>query len=119
ASAASVSAHIHSGRVRALAVTGTKPFALFPELPTVAATVPGYEAGGATGFFAPANTPAAIIARLNSEVAAFLLRPEGSEKFLGIGLEVVASKPEKLAATLKSDVTKWGKVIRDASIRLE
>ena len=119
ASAASVSAHVHSGRLKAVAVTGTKPFALFPDLPTVAATVPGYEAGGATGFFAPAGTSAAIITRLNREAASLLSRPDVKEKFLNIGVEVVASKPEQLAATLRSDTIKWGKVIKDAGIRLE
>lgn len=116
ASAASVSAHVQSGRLKAIAVTSARPFALFPDLPAVGATVPGYEAGGATGFFAPARTPAAVIARLNREASAFLSRPEVKEKFLGIGLEVVASSPEQLAATLKSDTIKWGKVIRDANM---
>jgi tripartite-type tricarboxylate transporter receptor subunit TctC len=119
ASAASVFAHTQSGRLKAIAVTGARPFALFPDLPTVGATVPGYEAGGATGFFAPARTPAAVIARLNREVAAFLSRHEVKEKFLATGLEVVASRPEQLAATLSSDTIKWGKVIKDARIRLE
>jgi tripartite-type tricarboxylate transporter receptor subunit TctC len=119
ASAASVVTHIHSGRLRALAVTGSKPFALFPELPTVAATVSGYEAGGATGFFAPSGTPPAIVARLNREVASFLSRAEVKEKFLATGAEVVGSKPEQLAATVKSDTVKWAKVIRDAGIRLD
>lgn len=119
ASAASVSAHIQSGKLKAIAVTSAKPSALFPDLPVVGATVPGYESGGATGFFAPANTPAAIIARLNREVTGFLTRPEVKEKFLAIGLEVVASKPQQLAATLKSDVIKWGKVIKSANIRVD
>ena len=118
-SAASVTSHIQSGKLKAIAVTSAKPSALFPDLPPVAATVPGYEAGGATGFFAPPKTPAAIIDRLNREAAAFLVRPEVKEKFLSIGLEVVASKPEQLAATLKSDTVKWGKVIRDAKIPTE
>jgi tripartite-type tricarboxylate transporter receptor subunit TctC len=119
ASAASVTAHIQSGKLKAIAVTSAKPFALFPDLPPVGATVPGYEAGGATGFFASPKTPAAIIGRLNREAATFLLRPEVKEKFLSIGLEVVASKPEQLAATLKSDTLKWSKVIKDAKIQVE
>ena len=119
ASAASVTTHIKSGKLRAIAVTGARPFATFPDLPTVAATVPGYEAGGATGFFAPAGTPPAIIARLNREVAAFLARAEVKERFLSTGAEVVGSKPEQLAATLKADTIKWSKVIKDAGIRLD
>jgi tripartite-type tricarboxylate transporter receptor subunit TctC len=113
ASSASVSTHIQSGRLKAIAVTSAKPSALFPELPTVGATVPGYEVGGATGFFAPANTPVPIIARLNREAALLLARPDVREKFLGTGLEPVASPPGTLAATLKSETSKWGKVIRE------
>ena len=119
ASAPSVSAQIRAGKLKAIAVTSARPFAMFPDLPTVGDTVPGYEAGGATAFVAPAKTPAAIIARLNRETAGFLFRPEIREKFLAIGLEVVAGSPEQLTATLKSDTTKWGKVIKDAKIQLE
>ena len=119
ASAASVSAHVQSGRLKAIAVTSAKPSALFPELPTIGATVPGYEVGGATGFFAPANTPAPIIARLNREAAALLARPDVREKFLATGLEPVASPPGTLAALLKSETAKWGKVIKDARIELK
>jgi len=81
--------------------------------------VPGYEAGGATGFFAPARTPTAIIARLNKEAAGVLTRADVREKFLAIGVEPVGSTPAALAATLKSDTVKWGKLIKDANIRVE
>jgi tripartite-type tricarboxylate transporter receptor subunit TctC len=119
ASAASVSAHVQSGRLKAIAVTSAKPSALFPDLPTVGATIPGYEVGGATGFFAPANTPAPVVARLNREAAALLARPDVREKFLATGLEPVASAPGVLAATLKSETVKWGKVIKEAKIVIQ
>jgi tripartite-type tricarboxylate transporter receptor subunit TctC len=119
ASAASVSPHIAAGRLKAIAVTSTKPFALFPDLPTVAATVPGYEAGGAIGFFAPAKTPAAIVARLSREAATVLGAPDVKQKFLAIGVETVGSAPGVLAATLRSETAKWAKVIKSAGIRLE
>ncbi len=119
ASAASVAPHIGAGRLRAIAVTSAQPSALFPDLPTVAATVPGYEAGGAIGFFAPARTPSAVIARLNREAAKLLAEPGVKQKFLNIGVEAVGSAPQQLAAVLKSDTAKWAKVIRDADIRLE
>jgi tripartite-type tricarboxylate transporter receptor subunit TctC len=119
ASAASVTPHISAGRLRAIAVTGAKPFALFPDLPTVAATVPGYEAGGAIGFFAPSRTPAAIVARLNREAVKVLGEPDVKQKFLNIGAEAVGSSSEQLAANLKSETAKWGKVIKDAGIRME
>jgi tripartite-type tricarboxylate transporter receptor subunit TctC len=119
ASAASVTAQLSLGKLRAIAVTGAKPFSLFPDLPTIGATVPGYEAGGATGFFAPARTPAAIIARLNRELAGFLSRADVKARFLNAGTEVVASTPEQLAYTVKSDTAKWSKVIKEAGIKLD
>ena len=108
-----------SGKVRALAVTSAEPSALAPGLPTVAASgLPGFEAIGQTGIFAPAKTPAAIIKRLNQEIVRFLNRADVKERFLAFGEEVVASSPEQLAATIKSDVAKWGKLIKDAGIKV-
>src|SRR5262249_47428695 len=64
----SVTQHLKTGKLRALAVTSAQPSSLFPELPTVAAAVPGYESVSITAVFAPAGTPAPVIARLNQEV---------------------------------------------------
>lgn len=119
ASAASATAQIHLGKLRPIAVSGAKPYVVFPDLPTIGAAVPGYEAGSPIGFFAPAHTPAAIIARLNREVVVMLSKPEVKAKFLSTGVETAGSNPEKLAATVKSDTIKWGKVIREAGIRLD
>ncbi len=116
----SVSTHIRAGKLRAIAVGNEQPSALIPELPTVAAAgVPGYEASSITGMFAPANTPPAIIARYNQEIARALTRPGMLEKFLDTGLEVVTGTPEEFLAKIKSEITKWGKVIREAGIREE
>jgi len=70
-------------------------------------------------MFAPARTPAAVSKRLNQEIAAVLGRADVREKFLNSGVEVVISSPEELAAAVKSDVAKMGKVIKDAGIREE
>jgi tripartite-type tricarboxylate transporter receptor subunit TctC len=111
----SVVPHLKSGRLRALAVASAKPSALVPDLPTVAASgVPGYESTSTTALFAPAGTPAAIIDRLNRESVRFLHTEEAKERFLGIGAEAVASSPEELAAKVKSEMARMGKVIRDA-----
>src|SRR5687767_13649510 len=67
-----VSPHTKSGKLRALAVSSAEPTALAPGLPPVAATVPGYSSAGATGVFAPAKTPAAVINRLNQEIVRFI-----------------------------------------------
>ena len=93
---------IKAGRVRGLAVTSAQPSALAPGLPTVAAAgVPGYEWLGRTGLWAPGKTPAAIVNRINAEVARFLNLPETKEKFLAAGTETVGNSPEQFAAIKK------------------
>jgi tripartite-type tricarboxylate transporter receptor subunit TctC len=119
ASAASVAAHVKSGRLKALAVTTLRPSVLAPGVPTVAASVPGYESVSISGMFAPARTPAPIILRINREVVRVLSQPDVKEKFLNLGAETVGSSPEQLAAAMKSEVAKWAKVIQDAGITLE
>jgi tripartite-type tricarboxylate transporter receptor subunit TctC len=111
--------HVKSGRLRALGVTNAEPSALFPGLPAVRATLPGYEASSMTGMFASAHTPMALITRLNQEVVRVLNRADVKEKFFSAGVETVGSSPEELAAAMKSDMTRLGKVIKDAGIRDE
>ena len=115
-----VAPHVKSGKLRALAVTSAEPSALVPGLPTVAASgLPGYEAVGMTGILAPAKTPAAIINRLNQEIVRVLNMPEVKEQFFNAGVEVVGSSPEQFAATIKSEIAKLGKVIKDAGIKVD
>jgi tripartite-type tricarboxylate transporter receptor subunit TctC len=114
----SVMTHVKSGKLKALAVTSVRPSALVPGLPTVADTgLPGYEVLSVDSVYVPANTPTAIVNRLNQELVRVLTRPEIKEKFLSAGGEVVANTPEELAAWLKSEVAKWSKVIKDAGIK--
>ena len=110
--------HIKSGKLRALAVTGAGRSPIFPELPTVAAVgLPGYESEAFVGMLAPAGTPAAIIKRLNQEIVQSLNRADVKQRFLSLGVETVGSSPQQFAARIKSEMAKWGKVIRDAGIR--
>lgn len=110
--------YIQAGRLRVLAVTSTEPFSLAPELPTVAASgVPGYEALQILGIWAPANTPATIISRLNREIVRAINREEIKEKFERSGVEIVGGSPEKFATMIKADMTKLGKLIKDLGIR--
>ena len=112
----SVVPHVKSGRIRALAVTSAQPSSLAPGLPTMAASgVPGYEVISILAMFAPAGTPAPVIARVNQEIVRYLNAPDVKDKFLASGVEVVASSPQQLAATLKSEMAKWGKVIKNAA----
>jgi tripartite-type tricarboxylate transporter receptor subunit TctC len=112
--------HIKSGRLRALAVTSIKPSALAPELPTISASgLPGYESAQMNVVFAPVKTPEAIIHRLNQEIVRFLRTAEAKERFFNAGVEVVGSTPEELAATMRSDVARWSKVIKEAGIKAD
>jgi tripartite-type tricarboxylate transporter receptor subunit TctC len=119
AGAGSLSAYLKSGKLKALAVTSAQPSVLFPGVPAVAETLPGYSAGSITVMVAPARTPAAVIGRLNQEIVRVLQRAELRDKFLADGVQVVTSTPEELAATIGSEVAKWGKLIRDVGIRVD
>ncbi len=120
ATAGTVAPHMKSRRLRALAVSGAQPSALAPGVPTVAATgVPGYEAISIQAIFAPAKTSQGPIARLNQEIARVLAMPETKERLLKTGVEAAPGTPEQLAAVMKSEMARLGKVIRDAGIRIE
>ena len=110
--------HVKAGKLKGLAVTSIKPTELAPGFPTVsAAGLPGYEVSVLVGFWAPMKTPNAIITRLHGEIVRALTRPDAREKLLGAGAEVIASTPDEFSAFIKSDIAKWGKVIREAGIR--
>jgi len=111
---------VKAGRLRALAVTSAQPSALAPGIPTIAASgVPGYEADSTHGLLAPANTPAAILELLNQETVRVLNREDVKEKLLNVGVEAVGSSQAAFAAAIRNDMTKWGKLIRDAGIRAD
>ena len=92
---------------------------MFPGLPTLAATLPGYEAGSVYGLFVPAGTPAAIVNQLNREIVRYLRTEDVNERFLGVGVDVVAGSPGDLAAAMKADMTRLGKMIKETGIRAE
>ena len=117
ATATSATTHVRSGRLKALAVTSAQPSALFPELLTVAATLPGFETGSLYGLFAPAKTPAAIVNRINSEVLRVLGNTDVKVRLLSAGAEVIGGPPERLGRAVKSEMSRLGKVIKSAGIR--
>ena len=119
-SVASVSPHVKTGRLKALAVTSLRPSALFPELPTIAASgVPGYESVVTSGIFAPAKTPGAVVQRLNKEIIRVLALPDVKDKFFNSGVETVGTTPEEFASRIRAEMARLGKVIREAGIRAE
>jgi tripartite-type tricarboxylate transporter receptor subunit TctC len=118
--AGSVAPHLKSGRVRALAVTSARRSPLFPDLPTVAsAGLPGYECDSIIGAFAPAKVAPAIINRVSKEMATAVNKPDIKQRFAASGVETIGSSPEALAATVKSEMARLGKLIRDMGIRQE
>jgi tripartite-type tricarboxylate transporter receptor subunit TctC len=113
----SVSPHIKTGKLRALAITSGKPSALAPELPTIASILPGYESTSMLGVFLPAKTPAAIVNRLQQEIARAVHKPEIKELLFNAGVDSNGTTPEEFAAFVKADTLRMGKVIREAGIR--
>ena len=105
--------HVRAGKLRALAVTTAKRTAITPELPTIAESgVPGYDVSSWYGLLAPAGTPAAVVAKLQREVARVLRLPDVSERLTPQGLDIVADTPGEFAAIIKSEIVKWAKVVK-------
>ena len=112
--------HIRAGKLRALGVTTAKRSSFTPELPTVAESgVPGYEVTAWFGLVAPANTPRDIVAKLNAEVNRVLALPDTKDRFQKAGVEPTGGSTEDFARFIRGEVDKWGKVVRDASIRAD
>jgi tripartite-type tricarboxylate transporter receptor subunit TctC len=110
--------HVKAGRLKALAVTTLQRSALFPDLPTIAASgLPGFETASMYGLFAPANTPSPIVRKLYQEVVRLLARPDAKAKLLATGVEGIGSTPEELTAAMRSEIARMGPVIRSAGIR--
>jgi tripartite-type tricarboxylate transporter receptor subunit TctC len=109
--------HIRDGQVRPLAVTGQRRDPTLPEVPTVAeAGLPGAEATSWGCIVAPAGTPAAAIERLSAAVREAVADPAVQERMRSVGLEGVASSPAELAAFMRAESEKWGRVVRQAGI---
>jgi tripartite-type tricarboxylate transporter receptor subunit TctC len=109
--------YMKSGKLRALAVTGKKRSALFPELPTVDESgVAGFEITQWYGFFAPAKTPKEIVDKLHSEIVAVMKEPDVAKKFAEHGADVVTNSPEEFGKFVQAEIAKWSKVIKTAKI---
>ncbi|MGH6783437.1 MAG: Bug family tripartite tricarboxylate transporter substrate binding protein [Sphingomicrobium sp.] len=120
ASVISAKPHVDAGTLRALAVSGPRRVEGLAGIPTVAeAGVPKYEALQWYGLLAPAGTPAAVVARLQSEVAQALRLPEVKERLATDGAEPVGGTPSEFAALIKSEIEKWASVARAANIQPE
>ena len=112
--------HIKSGKLRALALTGTQRLALLPGVPTIAESgYPGYEAGIWFAMVLPKATPAPIVARLNTEVTRILKDPAMKARFDGLALSLIPSTPDEVAQFSLREQARWARLIREKGIRLE
>lgn len=119
ASAITVMPHIRSGRLRAIAVTGPKRSPALPDIPAIAETVPGFSAELWYAMFAPANTPADVINRLNREVGEVLAQPDIRKKLSAQGVETQTGTPQEMAKLIASDIRKWEKVVKVTGARID
>jgi tripartite-type tricarboxylate transporter receptor subunit TctC len=112
--------HVKTGKVRALAVTGSKRSASAPDLPTIAeAGVPGYEVYEWNAVFAPVGAPADIVAKTHAAFARALASPEVKERIAALGGEISGLPPAETAKWLHAQVDKWARVVKESNIRLE
>jgi tripartite-type tricarboxylate transporter receptor subunit TctC len=110
---------VREGQLRGLAVTSLKRASAMPDLPTIAESgFPGFEATSWFALMAPLGTPPAIVEKVHREALKVLADPAARSKFAQLGLDPVGSTPDELAATIRTDVDKWAKVIRDAGIKV-
>jgi tripartite-type tricarboxylate transporter receptor subunit TctC len=113
-------AQIEAGSLRALAVTTSKRFPLFPDLPAIAESgYPGFEALAWNGVLVAANTPKPIIARLNAEMNAILKAPEMKQKMQGFGFDLIGGTPEDFGALISGEAAKWAPVIKKVGLKVD
>jgi tripartite-type tricarboxylate transporter receptor subunit TctC len=111
--------HIKAGTLRALAVTTATRAAALPDLPTVADSVPGYEASTWNGVCAPKNMPAEIVERLNKEINAGLADPKIKAQLAEMGAWVIPGSPADAATLIADEIKKWGNVVHTANLKAE
>lgn len=111
--------YVQSGKIRIIALGTGQRNSILKDVPTVAESVPGYEVGIWYGLMAPAGTPEDILAKLSREQQAIVNLPDVRERLAAQGFESFATSPATMRTTMKSEMEKWGKVIKDAGIKPE
>jgi len=111
---------IQAGQVRALGVAASERAPAIPDVPTYAEQgIKDQEADTITGIVAPAGTPKEIVDLLSREIARAVAQPDAKERLMALGFKPVANKPDEFGARIKLEMEKWGKVVRDAKLRIE
>ena len=112
--------HVKAGRLRALGVSSAKRSSSAPDIPTIAeAGVPGFEFISWNAIHVPLRTPRPVIAKIQRDVVTALGDPDVRKRMFGLGMETMGSTPAELAGLVRSDIAKWGKVIKDAGVRVQ
>jgi len=114
-----VRGHVKSGAVRGIAVTTAKRSSAMPELPTIAESLPGYDASTWGGILAPAGTPKEVVAKLNSSINSALKMEDVRARLMGAGIEIQGGTPEAFAEVIRIEVDKWGRIVKAAGIQPE
>jgi len=115
----SSSGHIKSGTLRALGVTTKERASSFPDLPTIAETVPGYETYTWNALFAPAGTSAEVVDKLNAAAKKALADPAVAARMADFSAKIVASSPDELKTHVAAEIAKWGPVVKDANVQMD
>lgn len=110
---------VRAGKLRALAVTGLQRSSAAPEIPTVAETLPGFDASGWFALYAPHGTPRPIVDKINQAVNRILQMPEVKQAYNQLGAEVVGGSPEKLRDQVRQELAKWSKLIKETGMKAE
>ncbi len=112
--------HVKSGKLRAIALTGTTRSPLMPNLPTIAeAGLAGFDVTSWYGVFGPAALPREIVARLNSEISSAITAPDLKEKLIALGAEPSTKTPDKFAQYVREEIVKWAKVVKESGAKLD
>jgi tripartite-type tricarboxylate transporter receptor subunit TctC len=111
--------NVRQGQVRGLAVSTARRFPTAPEFPPVADTLPGFDVSSWYALFVPIRTPAAIVRKIHADTAAVLAEPAIKSRLEKVGVEIVASTPEQMAARLKAETDQWGPIIKGAGIKMQ
>jgi tripartite-type tricarboxylate transporter receptor subunit TctC len=112
--------HIQAGRLRGIAVTGAKRASALPDVQTMAeAGLKGQEADTLQGVLLPAGTSKAIVAKVHADIVKVLAQPDVKERVATLGFDIVASTPDQFAAQIKTEIDKWGKVIKAAGLKAD
>src|SRR6185295_13584264 len=116
----SVLSQVQAGRVRVIAITTTTRSPLLPDVPTVSESgLPGYDVSSWYGLYAPAGTPGAIIAKLNTEIAVAMKAPDVAERLAGLGSRAAPTSAEEFGRITRDEIKKWGKVVQESGAKVE